>query len=264
MSNRGILNPRAGRFSLSRPAPSTDLAGFVELHWLVAWDLRGSEPYLAETLPHPSVHLVFEPGSAVVHGIWTHRFSRRLEGKGWGLGTKFRPGAFEPFSRLPVAELTDRAVPLREALGPDGAELERDVRAAGDNEDERVVAVEDFLRRRLPGPDPARDTAMELAEAMLQAPAGTGVDELARAHGLSARTLQRLFRRYLGVPPKWVLQRYRLHAAAEHIATGDRDLARMAQELGYFDQAHFSKDFKALVGRTPADYAAESGQPSSA
>ena len=38
----------------------------------------------------------------------------------------------------------------------------------------------------------------------------------------------------------------------------------MAQELGYFDRAHFSKDFKALVGRTPADYAAESGQPSSA
>ena len=78
-----------------------------------------------------------------------------------------------------------------------------------------------------------------------------------RRFGLSARSLQRLFRRYVGVGPKWVLQRYRLHEAAERIADGEGgDWAAFALELGYFDQAHFIKDFKALVGCSPAEYAA--------
>ena len=74
---------------------------------------------------------------------------------------------------------------------------------------------------------------------------------------MSPRTMQRLFRRYVGVSPKWVLQRYRLHEAAERIAAGEQDLARLGLDLGYFDQAHFIKDFKSLVGRSPAEYAAD-------
>jgi AraC-like DNA-binding protein len=83
------------------------------------------------------------------------------------------------------------------------------------------------------------------------------VGELAARHGMSPRSLQRLFRRYVGVSPKWVLRRYRLHEAAERIAEGrDGDWARPALDLGYFDQAHFIRDFKALVGASPAQYAA--------
>jgi AraC-like DNA-binding protein len=82
------------------------------------------------------------------------------------------------------------------------------------------------------------------------------VDELAARHAMSSRSLQRLFRRYVGVSPKWVLQRYRLHEAAERIAEGrDGDWAATALELGYFDQAHFIRDFKALIGASPAQYA---------
>ena len=91
---------------------------------------------------------------------------------------------------------------------------------------------------------------------MLEDPAVVRVDELAARHAMSPRTLQRLFRRYVGVSPKWVLQRYRLHEAAERIAEGrDGDWAATALELGYFDQAHFIRDFKALIGASPAQYA---------
>jgi AraC-like DNA-binding protein len=74
---------------------------------------------------------------------------------------------------------------------------------------------------------------------------------------LSTRELQRRFSRYLGVGPKWVLQRYRLHEAAERIAAGGRgDWAGVAAELGYADQAHFIRDFRAVVGCPPGAYAA--------
>jgi len=65
-----------------------------------------------------------------------------------------------------------------------------------------------------------------------------------------------LFDDYVGVSPKWVIQRYRLHEAAERIARGGvEDFADLALELGYADQAHFIRDFKKLVGRSPAEYA---------
>ena len=91
---------------------------------------------------------------------------------------------------------------------------------------------------------------------MLTAPAAIRVSDAAREHGLSTRALQRLFSRYIGAGPKWVLQRYRLHEAAERIAAGDRgDWAQVAAELGYADQADFIRDFRALVGCSLATHA---------
>jgi AraC-like DNA-binding protein len=73
------------------------------------------------------------------------------------------------------------------------------------------------------------------------------------------RRLERIFREYVGVSPKWVIQRYRMHEAAEQIAEGRAgDMGDLALRLGYFDQAHFIRDFKAIVGRPPGQYRAAS------
>ena len=103
--------------------------------------------------------------------------------------------------------------------------------------------------------DPRVDEIVALHAAMLTDPTITRVEDLCALAGCSKRTLQRLFREYVGVTPKWVLQRIRLHEAAERMADGEGDWAAMALDLGYFDQAHFIKAFKAVVGRSPADYA---------
>jgi AraC-like DNA-binding protein len=256
MSRRGILDPHSGaaHFRLERHRPAPDLALHVDRHWVVEWDLRGREPYLSETLPHPSVHLVVEPGGTHVYGVATERFSRRLEGRGMAVGTKFRPGGFAPFVPFPVADLTDRPPrELHELFGPAARGLGQDVATVP----ERIAAVEAFLRARLPAPDGNVLVIERIVRGMLEQPEVARVEDLARRHGMSARSLQRLFRTYVGVSPKWVLQRYRLHEAAERLADGGGgDWAALALELGYFDQAHFIKDFKALVGRSPAEYAA--------
>lgn len=65
----------------------------------------------------------------------------------------------------------------------------------------------------------------------------------------------RLFAAYVGIGPKWVLPRYRLHEAVEQLqAQNEVDWSPLALELGYYDQAHFARDFRSLVGRTPAQY----------
>ncbi|QJC54546.1 AraC family transcriptional regulator [Paenibacillus albicereus] len=80
------------------------------------------------------------------------------------------------------------------------------------------------------------------------------VEDVAARWGLSSRSLQRLFRTYVGMPPKAVIRRYRLHETMG-LASGDPDWAALALELGYFDQAHLIRDFKAVVGMTPGSYA---------
>ncbi|MCM3631113.1 helix-turn-helix domain-containing protein [Paenibacillus glycanilyticus] len=72
---------------------------------------------------------------------------------------------------------------------------------------------------------------------------------------LNIRRLQRLFAKYVGVNPKSVIRLYRLQNAAEAMDLGQaQDLAWLSVELGYHDQAHFSKDFKAVIGRSPEQY----------
>jgi AraC-like DNA-binding protein len=82
------------------------------------------------------------------------------------------------------------------------------------------------------------------------------VEDVSSRFAIRPRTLQRLFARYVGVSPKWVLRRYRLHEAAAVLATHqDRPWAEVAAELGYYDQSHFIRDFTAAIGLTPVAYA---------
>jgi AraC-like DNA-binding protein len=239
-SRRGILNPEAARrhFTLTRVPPSADLAHLVERHWIVEWNL--DEPYTQEIVTHPSVNMVFED-PALIHGVFTGRFRRELTGSGRVLATKFRPGGFHPFHPVPAHSITDGAIPVSDVFGAfapaDVSEIEAGLRAHGWQDDPRVGEI------------------VALHAAMLSDPAITRVEDLCRLAGCSKRTLQRLFREYVGVTPKWVLQRIRLHEAAERMAEGEGDWASMALDLGYFDQAHFIHAFKAVVGRSPADYA---------
>ena len=73
--------------------------------------------------------------------------------------------------------------------------------------------------------------------------------------GVGTRTLQRLFERYVGVSPKWVLSRYRMHDVVTDLDAGyGGSLADLAAKYGWFDQAHFTREFTDLVGVPPGSY----------
>jgi AraC-like DNA-binding protein len=100
------------------------------------------------------------------------------------------------------------------------------------------------------------DQPIEFVQAVRGERQITRVADLVSRTGIGERRLRRLFAEFVGVHPKWVIQRYRLHEAAERLAADeDVKLAALALELGYFDQAHFARDFRAIVGRAPAAHA---------
>ncbi len=249
-SRRGILDPEAAErhFRLTRYAPSEDLAHLVDRHWVVAWDL--DEPYTQEIVTHPSFHMVFEPDADLIYGVVTERFRRQLSSRGIAVATKFRPGGFHPFHPVPAHTLTDRTIPVSAVFAPFALE---------GSETERIAAMEAGMRAHEPADDPRVEEVGALYAAILDDPDLRRVDQLCSHAGYSKRTLQRLFREYVGVSPKWVLQRIRLHEAADRMADGEGDWAGLAIELGYFDQAHFIKAFKAAIGRSPAEYATATG-----
>jgi AraC-like DNA-binding protein len=235
--------------------PDPELAGLVERHWVVSWDLPPGERSSVTLLPHPCVNLVFDSGRLVVAGVGRERFSYPLAGSGRVFGVKFRPGGFAPFIGRPVGELTDGQLPAEQVWGADGARLERALRAAGPVA-ELVGEVERFLHRRWPAPDRNIELVGRLVRVLLRDRSVTRVDDICRRYEISPRSLRRLFQQYVGVSPNWVLQRYRLHEAAARLAEPPpRGWAEVAAELGYVDQSHFIDDFTAAVGLTPAQYA---------
>lgn len=255
---RGVVGAEAvrrhspvGRF---RPEPPLD--ALVEHFWTIAWDLRDQPPRVGETLPHPSVYLVVEAGRSGLSGVNTGRFLRVLEGRGQVAGVKFLPGCFRPFWKAPVRTLTDQILPLDTAFGPEGAALEADVLRRGDDAPAAVATLESFLLARLPAPDPKAHLARDIVARILENRDLTQAEAVARDAGLSLRSLQRFFSDYVGVSPKWVILRYRLHDAMARLEAGQPvDLPALALALGFFDQAHFIKAFRTVLGRTPTGYA---------
>jgi AraC-like DNA-binding protein len=258
---RGILNRKAGekKFHLSRYLPAQDLSFFIEHYWIVSWDLRGQEPYVQETLPYPSVHLVFEKDQTSVVGVQTRKFVRLIEGKGRVFGIKFKPGAFYPFVKASVSQFTNASTGFCDTFGIDSQALEEAI-LSHEDEGEMVELAEKFLRERLPEQDENIRVINEVVDYIIAHREITKVDDVAIQFSLSKRTLQRLFRQYVGVSPKWVIKRYRLHEVVERLSDGEVvDWPKIVLELGYTDQAHFIKDFKTIIGITPMEYAKHIG-----
>jgi AraC-like DNA-binding protein len=133
--------------------------------------------------------------------------------------------------------------------------LEAAVLAVAGADAAMVDCAETLLRCHLPPTDEHVPVVSGMVDAVATDRTIARVEQLVDRFGLTKRALERLFRAYVGVTPKWVIQRYRLFEAAERLASGQADGAQLAQELGYFDQAHFSRDFKAMVGTSPVAFA---------
>ena len=255
---RGIVDPAEflARVDFRRPEPAEPHRPYVEHYWLIDWDLE--QPYVSHVVPHPAVHIVFqqfegEDPFVEVAGVQHGLFTQKLEGRGRVCGIKFRPGAFRAVApERPVTEWTGRRVRQPEVFpDTDPATI-----LAPADESARIAALDAFLLTLGPRPDPQAELATALVDRIRTDRTIRRVTDFARAEGMSVRLLQRLFAGYVGVGPKWVILRYRIHEALERAGTEEAvDWAGLAADLGYADQAHLVRDFTATVGVSPTAYA---------
>ncbi|MCQ6560290.1 DUF6597 domain-containing transcriptional factor [Paenibacillus mendelii] len=254
---KGILHPSMGdtKFSLNRFPPSPDTSFFIQHYWVIQWDLRGQAPYCQTVIAHPNVNLVVEKETTRIYGVSSATSSHLLKDQGWVVGVKFKPGGFYPFWNAPVSHLTDQSLGIEEVFGLDSLSLEGEVLQQYHHIEQAAHRVDTFFRDRLPERDPNVELVSEIVYGIRDDRTIRQVNDAARMSGLHQRTLQRLFDRYVGVSPKWVILRYRLHEAAERMHQDEaNDWTALSLDLGYYDQSHFIRDFKSIVGLSPEEY----------
>src|SRR5205823_6233139 len=138
------------------------------------------------------------------------------------------------------SELTDSGVSVSAVFGQEGEALAEQMLSL-DDETRLVEVCDAFFRERQPAADPNVPTVNGIVAAIVDDRAITRVEQVVTRTGIGKRRLQRLFSEYVGVSPKWVIGRYRLHEAEERLAAGQGvDLTALALDLGYYDQAHFA------------------------
>jgi len=218
-------------------------------HAVCAWSqviAGGAAPYRQRVLPDGCVDLVWIDAAPVVAGPATRPALVPLRPGSVVIGVRLRPGAAAAALGLPAHHLLNRAVPLGEIWTDfPGVIAEQQPVTA------RLGAAQAALATRLA--DRAPDRALAAATRWLaRHPAGR-IEDLARGLDWSGRRLHRRFTAAVGYGPKTFqrvvrLQRVLALAGRSH---GRESLAGLAAAAGYADQAHMSRELRALAGHSP-------------
>ena len=252
-----LVDPTDTTYAIDRFAPSPDVVDLVRRHWVPMWHLPEGESSEQAVLQYPVCLVVVAHDYARFYGVQSGLSRTTLVGTGWAAGVMLQPGAGRLLLGQDVSTVTDRHVELSDVLG---SQVVTDVRAAmTDPQDpgcrrEAADSLEAVIRAHLPLDDEGR-LVNDLVDHIEHDPSVRQVSQVCDRFGLSERALQRLTRRRLGLTPKWLIQRRRLHEASERLRAGPGDLAAIAHDLGYADQAHFTRDFRRVTGITPGGFA---------
>jgi AraC-like DNA-binding protein len=194
-------------------------------------------------------------GPSVVCGAHSSYFVIDTEGQEAVLGAHFKPGGAVPFIGLPADELRDAHVSLDDLWGSRAVEL-RDRLLEAPSPRARLRILEAALLERAAG-RLARHPAVAYALGELAgSPHTARIAEVASAAGLSPRGFIGAFSREVGLTPKLFCRVLRFQEVIRRAHAGPVAWVDVAAACGYFDQAHFIRDFKAFAGVSPSAYLA--------
>jgi AraC-like DNA-binding protein len=258
---RGVLYPARLPTFDRYPAPER-VAALVRWFWIPEWRIEPGRSSRQHLIAFPACNLVVEPAMVGLAGPTTRSSHRDLTGTGWAVGALLWPAA--------VLSLTEDPASLRDTYQPmDLPTLHERVthamNASPDRATRHTLAVEafaDWLTETVPPPAPDALLANSMAELIDTDPAVLRVEDAAARLNVSARTLQRVARRYVGLPPSTMIRRRRLQEAAERLRTDpNANLAAVAADLGYTDHAHLANEFRSVLGLTLSTYRQQASEP---
>ena len=247
--------------------PAADLAPFIESYWFVHGP--GPVDLRVDVFVDGRADLILNFGAPYLREVIggktrevrrSNLDAQRLEpiriiqrGRVRTTGVRFRLGGLAPFARRPLGPLTGRTPAPQAVLGPAARALEADLRETPDLDGQARLLDGFFLRLLSGAPDlGAFRRALDAAAASGGA---ANLQALARAARTSPRQVERLFARHLGIPPRALGRVLRFQTALRALMTDPGcTLGEVAVRAGYFDQAHFIKDFKRLSGGVPRGY----------
>lgn len=245
--------------------PCHALRPYISRYW--CWD---AEPELPTMLPGTGAELMFhyarpiyiQQKNGTSHSLprsvlLSPRGGRSLlvadEPAGF-VSVRFRSGALRHFCRMPPGELIDQQLSATDLWGPDGRQVETQVCAAG-RLTERIRLIENFLLAQLQRCQQSSHGWLDDAFHQLYYHQSGSLDQAVARSGVSIRQFQKIFTQYAGVSPKYFQRVARMEVIVRKLLlTQNRRYLDLALDSGFYDQAHFIKDFRNFTGATPSHF----------
>jgi AraC-like DNA-binding protein len=244
---------RSREYSWSEHAPHPSLVRSVSSYWTL---LTGRGTHVVRTLPDGCIDVTLHlarPARAYLAGAQRSARSWKLEGCVHLVGARLFPGGAALLG-VDARALSDEWTPLERFLPKRAvASLLGRIQRAG-TMPARIAIFDAFFSERLLNRtlDPRLSTALHQVFALQ---GDISIAALAKRSGTHARTLGRLFERWVGLSPKRFVRVVRLQAALRALGRAG-NWARVAADLGYHDQPHFIHDVRELFGTTPGQLVA--------
>ena len=247
--------------------PAFPLADYTEIigHWCA------HVGYRSRALPRGAVTVIIDVGerqrldfyaadghtkvrvpSAFITGSHTASYVSDIAADEPVMAVHFRPGGAYPFFGIPLSDLENTHVGLDQVWGRDGRELHERLIEAPSTTD-RFSILEKFLLSR-PWSSVYRHPGVTAAMAAIEDNPSIRMADIRELVGMSTKPLIALFRAEVGLSPKAYARVRRLQAALRLLNAGSAGGARIAADVGYFDQAHFVREFRSFTGMTPTQY----------
>ncbi|MEQ9468520.1 MAG: helix-turn-helix transcriptional regulator [Ekhidna sp.] len=244
--------------------PSEDLKELVKEYWIFeSDDLKVSQQKI---IPDGFSEIIIHYGDPYrinLSGQWGEQksllFSSQISkyfflentGKSGMLGIKLYPTAFHELFQLDVSELTDQVLPLDTLIS--GTENLVKIQNEDSPMKQKVELAESWLKRHLPNLNPQEKIRTCISQ-IHESHGMIDMDQMACEAALSARQLERLFKKVIGLTPKFYCRIIRFNYIFDVIKDQNDSWVRTALKSGYFDQSHFIKNFKEFTGEEPSNY----------
>ena len=249
--------------------PSPDLQYFVKCFWTLEDEARG-EVLPQRVVPDGCMELIIHYGDlyqqflpdgtiiiqprSFIFGQITSYIEIAPTGRSGIVASRFLPEGLAPLLNVPVASLENKAVALVEIFGAKAQALEDKVLMAS-SQSERIQFIQDFLLEQLCEQRSIDSITKSCVDAIVQSQGQIGMTDLAGQVNSNRRRIERRFNTIIGMSPKQLSRVVRLQATMKMLEQKQfSNLTTLALENGYYDQAHFIKDFREFTGVTPGSF----------
>ena len=249
--------------------PSSALSAYIKCFWTLE-DEAHPDPPKQRIVPDGCMEMIFQYGepfrqftdetnfiiqpTCFVFGQITRHLDIQPIGNTNIFSVRFHPAGFIPFSTFPPEQMENRAVPLSELFEAESSDLEKKMFSLTETS-LKIKCVEDFLIKRLSQPEAADLIARRSVDLIMEVNGQMSVNELSEQVRVHKRQLERRFSKLIGLSPKELSRMIRIQSVIRSLMENNyENLTEVAYESGYFDQAHFIKDFREFTGESPGRF----------
>ena len=251
--------------------PSSPLRPHIKCYWLL-YDESGFQTDFEKIIPDGSPELIIHLGSPFderIDGIIKRQDAAFLYGQLFSsieirssrqprvAGIKFHPYGLTAFTSILQSELAGKRNAIKELFPYLPFEEYIDKLHSSKNTDALFAVIDQMmlamLRQRKNFAEEKVEKIRLAVSNMYSTNGMMKIDELTRSLNISRRELERKFNRYIGLSPKQLARIFRLQFALQKKSKAEL-LTHLALEAGYYDQAHFIREFAAIVKQKPSEY----------